>query len=102
MSINLISVSQTLLYSATGVFKLLGDVCNNNNNVETNEQLKETELIATCLEYVDVLHNEFLFSPPCQPLAFAIKNTIRFLSEQGIFSMVSQTEHNAIQYNSFI
>ncbi|OXA44180.1 glycerol-3-phosphate acyltransferase 1, mitochondrial [Folsomia candida] len=70
---------------ATGVFKLLGDTCN--NNFETNEKLRETELVATCLEYADVLYYEFLLCPPCQSLAFAIKTKIKFMSEQGIFSV---------------
>lgn len=73
-------------FPATGVFKLLGDTCN--NNFETNEKLRETELVATCLEYADVLYYEFLLCPPCQSLAFAIKTKIKFMSEQGIFSVV--------------
>jgi hypothetical protein len=74
------------------VFKLLGDFCN--NNFETNEKIKETELTAACLEYADVLHNEFLLSPPCQPLVQAVKKSIDFLSNQGIFSIVRNPAYN--------
>jgi len=73
---------------ASSVFKLLRDKNNSPvDEVKGVDGIREMELIATCLEYTDVLHFEFLLSPPCQPLVQSVKQSIQFLTEQNIFSV---------------
>lgn len=47
--------------------------------------IDENVLIATCLEFCEILQHEFVFAPPCVQLEDAIRNTIKYMTKQQIF-----------------
>ena len=54
--------------------------------------MMETELMATCLELCEILHNEFIFNPPCQTLHQTIRNTMKAMQAEGLIRLQPVSE----------
>jgi len=47
--------------------------------------IDENVLISTCLEFCEILQNEFIFAPPCSNLEDAVRSTVDYMTKQGVF-----------------
>lgn len=77
----------SLFFVATS-FLMLAD-----QNLEI--KVDKGELLEACIEFCEVLHHEFIFTPPCQPLGLTLSNKIDFMTKHGVF-----IAHNTVTFSS--
>ena len=82
------------MFAATSILSMTGgDTLEDQVNSNSEIVLMEAELISACLELCSILHNEFIFNPPCQTLEETIRKKMKFMQTEGLLRFQSVRAH---------